>query len=279
MSAFDAIGHSFSTVATGGYSTHDASLGFFNSPAVETVAIVFMLLGGISFNVHFLFFHGRGIASYWRDPQVRTFLTIVAALIVTTSLLLYSGGSYGSPLEALRYGAFQVASVITTTGYTTAEFSAWPFALPLLLIFAAHLGGCAGSTSGGIKIIRIMVLGKVGLREMMRLIHPNMVRPVKISDRVVPKPVLDAVWSFFSVYIAVFIGLMIMVMASGVDQVTAFGAVSATLTNLGPGLGEVAVTFHDMNPMTKWLCTFAMLLGRLEIFTLLVLFAPVYWRK
>lgn len=279
MSAFDAIGHSFSTLATAGFSTHDASLGFFNSPAVESVAIVFMLLGGISFNVHFLFFHGRGASSYWRDPQARTFLVIVAALIAVTSVLLYLGESYGSPLEALRYGAFHVASVITTTGYTTTDFSLWPLATPLLLIFAAHIGGCAGSTSGGIKVIRIMLLGKVGIREMMRLIHPNMVRPIKISGRSVPKPVLDAVWSFFSVYVAIFIGLMILVMATGVDQVTAFGAISATLTNLGPGLGDVAVTFHDINPVAKWLCTFAMLLGRLEIFTLLVLFSPVYWRK
>lgn len=279
MSAFDAIGHSFSTVSTGGFSTHDASLGFFDNAVIETVAIVFMILGGISFNVHFLFFHGRGVSCYWRDAQVRAFLLVVAGLIGASALLLYFGGQYGSLLQALRYGAFQVVSVITTTGFTTADYTVWPFALPLLLIFAAHLGGCAGSTSGGIKVIRMMVLGKVGLREMMRLIHPSMVRPVKISGRVVPKPVLDAVWSFFSVYIAVFTGLMILVMASGVDQVTAFGAVSATLTNLGPGLGDVAATFHDMNPVGKWLCTLAMLLGRLEIFTLLVLFAPAYWRK
>jgi trk system potassium uptake protein TrkH len=279
MSAFDAIGHSFSTQATAGFSTHDASFGFFNNPAVESVAIVFMLLGGISFNVHFLFFHGRGIASYWRDPQVRMFLIIVAVLIATAALLLYLGGIYGSLLEALRYGAFHVVSVITTTGYTTTDFTLWPLALPLLLMFAAHIGGCAGSTSGGIKVIRIMVLGRVGLREMRRLIHPSMVRPVKISGRALPKPVLDAVWSFFSVYVAIFIGLVILVMATGVDQVTAFGAVTATLTNTGPGLGGVAVTFHDVNPVAKWLCTLAMLLGRLEIFTLLVLFAPVYWRK
>ncbi len=279
MSVFDAIAHSFSTVSTGGFSTHDASLGFFDNPAVETVAITFMLLGGISFNVHFLFFHGRGISCYWRDPQVRTFIIVIACLIATTAMLLYLGGSYVSPLEALRYGAFQVVSIITTTGYTTTDFSLWPFALPLLLMFAGHLGGCAGSTSGGIKVIRAMVLGKVGIREMLRLIHPSMVRPIKISGRVVPKPVLDAVWSFFSVYVAVFIGLMILVMATGVDQVTAFGAVTATLTNIGPGLGDAATTFHDINPVAKWLCTLAMLLGRLEIFTLLVLFSPVYWRK
>ncbi|MCC6209293.1 MAG: potassium transporter [Gammaproteobacteria bacterium] len=279
MSAFDAIAHSFSTVSTGGFSTHDASLGFFNNPAVETVAIIFMILGGISFNVHFLFFHGRGVTSYWNDPQTRTFLIIIVALITANTLLLYLGGTYGSLTESLRYGAFQVTSIITTTGFTTTDFSLWPVALPLLLMFAGHLGGCAGSTSGGIKVVRVMVLGKVGIREMMRLIHPNMVRPIKISGRALPKSVLDAVWSFFSIYVAVFIGLMILVMATGVDQVTAFGAVTACLTNIGPGLGDVSSNFHDVNPVAKWLCTFAMLLGRLEIFTLLVLFSPVYWRK
>lgn len=279
MSAFDAIAHSFSTVSTGGFSTHDASLGFFDNSAIEMITIVFMILGGISFNVHFLFLHGRGISAYWKDPQVRTFLIAIAGLIAGIAVLLYLGGSYDSPLAALRYGAFQAVSIITTTGYTTTDFSVWPLAIPLLLMFAGHIGGCAGSTSGGIKVIRIMVLGKVGIREMMRLIHPNMVRPVKISGRVLPKPVLDAVWSFFSVYVAVFIGLMILVMATGVDQVTAFGAVTACLTNIGPGLGQVATTFHDINPVAKWLCTFAMLLGRLEIFTLLVLLSPTYWRK
>lgn len=279
MTAFDAVAHSFSTVSTGGFSTHDASMGFFSSPAIETIAIVFMILGGISFNVHFLVMHGRGPASYWRDAQTRTFLILATAMIVVTALLLYFGGRYSTLLDSLRYGAFQAVTAITTTGFTTAEFSAWPLALPLLLIFSSYLGGCAGSTSGGIKVIRIMVLAKVGIREMMRLIHPSMVRPIRISGRTVPKPVLDAVWSFFSVYVIVFVALMMLVMATGVDQVTAFGAVTACLTNLGPGLGDVAVTFHDINPAAKWLCTLAMLLGRLEIFTLLVLLTPVYWRK
>jgi trk system potassium uptake protein TrkH len=279
MSLFDAVGHSFSILSTAGFSTHDASLAYYNSPAIEIVAITFMILGAINFNVHFLVLHGQGPMTYWRDPQTKVFLVIVAILAAAVSLLLYLGGQYPGLLSSLRYGTFQLVSVITTTGLTTADFSVWPMATPLLIMLSSFIAGCAGSTSGGIKVIRFMVLAKVGYRELSRLIHPHMVRPIKISGRVLPKTVLDAVWSFFSVYVAIFIVLMLLVMATGIDQVTAFGAVTSCLNNLGPGLGDVAITFHDINPVAKWLCALAMLLGRLEIFTVLVLFSPVYWRK
>jgi trk system potassium uptake protein TrkH len=279
MSLFDAVGHSFSILSTAGFSTHDASLAYYNSPAIEIVAIIFMILGAINFNVHFLVLHGQGPMTYWRDPQTKVFLLVVAALAAAVSLFLYAGRQYPDLLQSLRYGTFQLVSVITTTGLTTADFSVWPMGTPLLIMLSSFIAGCAGSTSGGIKVIRFMVLAKVGYRELSRLIHPHMVRPIKISGRVLPKPVLDAVWSFFSVYVAIFIVLMLLVMATGIDQVTAFGAVASCLNNVGPGLGDVAITFHDVDPVAKWLCTLAMLLGRLEIFTVLVLFSPVYWRK
>lgn len=278
MTLFDAVGHSFSTVSTGGFSTHDASIAWFDSAPVEIIAIVFMIIGALSFNIHFLVLYRLGPRAYWRDTQTRVFLIIAALLVLATAAVLHLGGGYGA-VDALREAAFEAVSVITTTGFSTDTFALWPLGLPLLLIFASFIGGCAGSTSGGIKVIRIIILGKVGLREMLRLVHPQMVRPIKVGGRALPASVLDAVWSFFSVYVLTFAVLMLAVMATGLDHVTAFGAVATCLNNLGPGLGDVAATFNGVNDTAKWLCALAMLLGRLEIFTLLVLFAPVFWRK
>ncbi len=279
MTLFDAVAHSLSTVATGGFSTHDASIGHFDSVAVEIIAIVFMLIGALSFSVHFVALRGPSPSVYWHDTQSRVFLLTVLGLALAAGLLLWFGDRHDSLFHALRHGTFTVVSVITTTGFSTDTFALWPLGLPLLLIFVSFFGGCAGSTSGGIKAIRIIVLAKVGIREMQRLIHPQLVRPIKIGERAVPKLVLDAIWSFFSVYVLIFAALVLALMATGLDQVTAFGAVATSLNNLGPGLGAVASTFHDINPVAKWLCTLAMLLGRLEIFTLLVLLTPEFWRK
>lgn len=279
MSPFDAIAHSLTTVSTAGFSTYDASLAHFDSVAIETIAIVFMLLGGISFNVHFIVLRLRSATPYWRDTQTAVFLGIVAALIAVITLTLYLTGTYADPLSALRHAAFQVVSVITTTGYGTDDFSVWPLFLPVLLIFTSFLGGCAGSTAGGMKIIRFVILAKEGSRELWRLIHPNIVRPIKLGGRALPERVIDAVWGFFALYLVVFAVLMVLVMATGVDQVTAFGAVASALNNLGPGLGEVGTSFAPLNDAAKWICTLAMLLGRLEIFTILALFTPIFWRK
>ncbi len=279
MSLFDAIAHSMSTVSTGGLSTHDASIGHFDNLAIEIIAIVFMLIGSLSFSVHFMALRGPSPSVYWHDTQSRVFLLTVLGFALLTGMFLWLGEQYPTWAHSLRHGAFQVVSVITTTGFSTGNFAVWPLGLPMLLIFVSFFGGCAGSTSGGIKAIRIIVLAKVGIRELQRLIHPQLVRPIKIGDRPVPKLVLDAIWSFFSIYIMIFAALVLALMATGVDQVTAFGAVATSLNNLGPGLGEVASTFHDINPTAKWLCTLAMLLGRLEIFTLLVLLTPEFWRK
>ncbi|MGD8547648.1 MAG: TrkH family potassium uptake protein [Thiohalophilus sp.] len=279
MSAFDAIAHSFSTVSTAGFSTYDASLGHFNNVAIETVAMVFMLLGGISFNIHFMVLRSRNPAIYWRDTQVWVFLLIVALLCLLVSTTLYWSGQYIEPLDALRHGSFQVVSVMTTTGFGTDDFSVWPLFLPVLLIFSSFLGGCAGSTSGGIKIIRFIVLSKEGSREMWRLLHPKIIRQIKIGGHPISERVIDAVWGFFSLYVVSFALIMLLVMATGVDQVTAFGAVAASINNLGPGLGDVGGTFESLNDTAIWLCSFAMLLGRLEIFTLLVLLSPAFWRR
>lgn len=279
MDPFDAVAHSFSTVSTAGFSTHDASLGYFDSPLIEFIAMVFMLAGAINFALHFTAWQHLTVRGYWRNAEVRVFLSVAAVLVVVTTLVLIVEGYYSDPFQALRQGAFQAVSVITTTGFSTVDFSVWPSMLPVLLIFAAFMAGCAGSTSGGMKTIRFIVLFKQGLLELSSLIHPNLVRPLKIDNRVVPPRVIQAVWGFFAAYIASFAVLMLALMMLGLDQVTAFGAVAATLNNLGPGLGDVSQNFTSLPDAGLWLMSFAMLLGRLEIFTLLVLLTPGFWRR
>lgn len=279
MTLFDALTHAFTTVSTGGFSTHDASMAYFSSPLIEGIAIAFMLAGGINFAAHFAAVRTRSLKRYWADTEVRVFLTVTLALTLLIGLVLWLQGVYANVFEALRYSAFQVVSVITSTGFTTTDFSLWPLLLPVLLIFSSFMGGCAGSTSGGMKTIRFVVLAKQGWRNIFHLVHPAGVRPIKLGGRVVPARVTDAVWGFFSVYVAVFSALMLLVMATGLDHVTAFGAVATCLNNMGPGLGEVAVSFATVNPTAEWFLVAAMLLGRLEIFTLLVVLTPAFWRK
>jgi len=279
MSAFDAVAHALSTLSTGGYSTHDASLAYFQSQAIESIAIVFMLVGGISFNVHFTAWRTLKLQHYAHDEQVRTFFWIVAALIVVVGLLLLSTQTAGSALEATRIAVFEVVSVITSTGFSVVDFSLWPLALPVIMIFSSFIGGCAGSTAGGMKVMRFIILGKQAHTHLRKLIHPQSVNPVRIGGRVVEPSIIDGVWGFFTIYVAVFAAFMIALMLDGMDQVTAFGAVATALNNLGPGLGDVAVTFADTSAGSKILLVFAMVFGRLEIFTLLVLFTPGFWRR
>ena len=284
MSAFDAITHSFSTVAIGGFSTHDASLGYFNSEAIETIAIVFMLLAAVNFALHFHTArtirqkrYKASLLHYWKDEELRFFLSAIAVigLITVSTLWLTNNMSFN---DSFRQGLFQVVSIATTTGFATADFSQWPAILSFLLFTAAFMGGCAGSTAGGMKVVRVLILLKQGLREIKRLIHPNAIIHVKLGSSPIPDRVADAVWGFFSVYTLVFIIMMIALLGTGLDQVTAWSAVGATLNNLGPGLGDVAVNYGEINTTAKWILCFSMLLGRLEVFTLLVLFTPMFWR-
>jgi trk system potassium uptake protein TrkH len=279
MSLFDAIGHSFSTLGTGGYSTHDASIGFFDSVPIEALVTVFTLIASISFNEHFIAWRTLQLHRYGRDTQTRVFLLLVLALIAIATAVLYATGAYGSFGEALRYASFEAVSIITTNGYMIANFSLWPLALPVLLIFSGFIGGCAGSTVGGIKVIRFVVLFKqVGIH-IHRLIHPQAIRRMKLDGQPLPDSVVEAVGGFFAVYLVVFFIFMALAMMDGMDQVTAFGAVAATVNNLGPGLGDVAVTFADVSAHGKIMFAIAMLFGRLEIYTVLVLLAPAFWRR
>ncbi len=276
---FDAVGHAFSTVAIGGFSTHDASIGFFDSTAIEMVAVVFMLLSGVNFALHFIAWNRRLPTTYLHDSEFRFYIFLMSASTVVVTLALYYMGTYSLWSEAFTRGLFQVVSIGSTTGFTTAEFHVWPPFLQILLLFASFVGGCAGSTGGGIKVIRFLLLIKQGLREIARLIHPSAQLPVRMGSKTINNRVVDAVWGFFSLYVASFIAMYLALAATGIDLVTAFSAVAACINNLGPGLARVGASYTDLHDPAKWILCCAMLLGRLEIFTLLVLLSPAFWRR
>lgn len=286
MSVFDAIGHAFSTIAIGGFSTHDANLGYFQSNAIYAVAMFFMVLSGLNFALHFTAWRKRprlpvlpALSVYARDPEARAyFALLLIALAIALAVLLHHQ-TFPTPTDTFIQGAMQVISLVTTTGFTITEFSAWPSFLPIMLILCALIGGCAGSTAGGMKIIRMLLLCKQGSREISQLVHPHAVLPIKLGGVVIPEAVLNAVWGFLALYFISFALLVLLMSASGADIVTAFSAVAACLNNLGPGLGEVAHDYAALTDPSKAILIFAMLLGRLELFTLLVLFTPVFWKS
>lgn len=279
MDWFDAVGHSFSTVAIGGFSTHDSSIGYFDSQLIESITIIFMLLAGVNFSLHFLAWRSLSLRGYLQDSEFRMYIAIISSLTVISFAYLWYTQQYEQPSEAIRQAVFQVVSIATTTGFTTTDYSSWPGFLPVLLLFASFVGGCAGSTAGGMKVIRFLLLIKQGLREVSRLIHPSARITIKVNRHSLPENVVEAVWGFFSMYVAVFVIFMLGLLAVGHDQVTAFSAVAATLNNLGPGLGEVASNFEGMDNFSKWWLCLAMLMGRLELFTMLVIFTPAFWRR
>ena len=276
MSGFDAITHSFSTIAIGGFSTHDASMGYFNSNAIELISIFFMFAAGINFSLHFFAWQNKSFSHYILDQEFKAYLKIIIglSLFVISSLYYFQHQNQNNFIT----GLFHTVSIATTTGFTTSDFSGWPGALPMILILASFVGGSAGSTAGGIKVIRSLLIYKQGIREIKRLIHPNAEIPVKIGKEAISHRVVDAVWGFFSVYLIVFAFMLIAMMMVGLDYISSFSAVAATLNNLGPGLGEISSGFSNVPESAKWIAVVGMLLGRLEIFTLLVLITPAFWR-
>ncbi len=279
MNLFDAISHSFTTVAIGGFSTHDASMGYFNSVAVDLVAIVFMFIAGINFALHFTAWRRRDAKHYLADPEFLFYSFILVSLSIVTVMVLYFSDIYSNMSESVIKGVFQVVSVATTTGFTTADFSAWPLFLPFLLFYAAIVGACAGSTGGGMKVIRILLIFKSGFREVQRLIHPRAVIPIKLGRNPVSDRIIESVWGFFAVYVMAYMVMLLALLATGLDIITAFSAVGACINNLGPGLATIAETYGHLPAAAKWILCFAMLLGRLEVFTLLVLFTPMFWKR
>lgn len=279
MTLFDAISHSFTTVAIGGFSTHDASMGYFDSTAVDVVAIIFMFIAGVNFALHFTAWQQRKPAPYLADPEFKFYGFILLVVSVLTISVLYASDVYASFGETFIRGLFHVVSFATTTGFTTEDYNSWPLFLPYLLLYAAIIGACAGSTGGGMKVMRILLIFKQGIREVQRLIHPRAIIPIKLGKEVISDRVVESVWGFFAVYVMVFMAMLLALLATGLDIITAFSAVGACINNLGPGLSTVAETYGHLNPAAKWILCLAMLMGRLEVFTLLVLFTPMFWRR
>jgi len=281
MNAFDAICHSFSTIAIGGFSTHDASLGYFDSPLINVICAVFLLIAAVNFSLHFAAFNRRGInlKVYLKDAEFKVLIAVQIVLTAICFLTLSQSGIYDSPETTLDYAFFQVVSISTTAGFGTENFHSWPLFLPILLMFSSFIGGCAGSTGGGMKVIRLILLILQGSRELKRLVHPKAMYSIRIGSTVLPDRIIDAVWGFFSAYALVFIICMVILMAMDMDAITAFSATTASLNNLGPGLGDVASNYANISDGAKWVLVFAMLFGRLEVFTLLVLFTPTFWKN
>ncbi|UDG80974.1 Trk system potassium uptake protein TrkH [Candidatus Hartigia pinicola] len=278
MDVFDAISHSFSTIAIGGFSTHNASIGYFNNSTIDIIIAFFLIISSCNFSLHFALLTGRSLKIYWRDPEFKVFISFHLALILICILVLLYYSIYITFEQTLHQAFFHVVSMATTAGFTIDSFSGWPLFLPILLLCTAFVGGCAGSTGGGLKVIRILLLFLQGSRELKRLVHPNAVYAIKLGQRILPERIIQAVWGFFSAYALVFIISLLLLIATGVDEFSAFSAIGTTLNNLGPGLGTFSDNFTSMNNTGKWILVVTMLFGRLEIFTLLVLFTPTFWR-
>lgn len=279
MRPFDAVTHAFTTVSTGGNSTHDASIAYFDNAAIEGVCVLFMFIGGINFSLHFLAWRHRRLGDYLRDPEFSAFVRILVVSITLYTVVLWITRFADEPGNALRLALFHAVSMQTTSGFVTDDFTHWPGALPVIIVLSAFIGGCAGSTSGGMKIVRWLLILKQGQREVNQLVHPSAELPVKLGRKPMDVRVIEAVWGFFAVYVIAFGILMIALLATGEDQVTAFSAIAACMTNTGTGLGEVARSFTSLTDGGKWICVLAMLLGRLEVFPLLVLISPTFWRR
>jgi trk system potassium uptake protein TrkH len=281
MTWLDAIMHMFSTMGLGGFSSHDASFGFFDSPAIEAVSIVFMLIAGCNFATHYLVLSGRSLRPYASDPEAGWFLLVTLGSVIGIAIFLDVHEFYPTFLEALRYSAFNVVSIATTTGYANTDYALWPVFAPLWMLFLSSFATSAGSTGGGIKMIRAIVLYKQVYRELTRAMHPSAVHPIKIGGAVVPSNILFAVLAFGFIYMVCIVSMTLALSLSGLEIITAFSAVVASINNTGPGLGQVgpATNFGVLTDFQTWVCTFAMLLGRLEIFTLLVVLTPAFWRK
>lgn len=280
MNAFDAIGHSFSTISTGGFSTYDASLAHYsNNTAIPIVGIVFMFLGGANFALHFVAWRQRSLRHYFTDSEFKTYVSILVFVSLTAALYLYMGKVITDPFQALLHATFQTVSVATSTGLLTHDYPSWPVFPAVLVLLSGFIGSSAGSTGGGIKAIRFLLLLKQGHRELLRAIHPNAVIAIKLNGKPVPERVIESVWGFVAAFAACFFLIMLALMFTGLDQVSAFAATAFTINNTGVGLGVVGSNYAGVTEFAKWVLIFSMLLGRLEVFTLLVLFTPAFWRR
>ncbi len=281
MSWPDAFMHTCTTMGLGGFSSHDASFGYWNSPQVEWVAIIFMALAGVSFARYFIVWRAGSLWPLLRDPEIRTYAMVLLASIAGLAGVLLFHGTYDDSARAFQSAAFHVVSLATTTGYASADYAMWPVFAPIWLMFLGTFVSCAGSTGGGIKMVRMVVLIKQARREVVRAVHPRIVNPVTLGRTTISNQVIANVMAYMLIYGATTLGLTMLMLLSGLDIVTAFSAVVATVNNIGPGLGQVgpSTNFGMLNDFQTWICTFAMLVGRLELIAVMVLFAPEFWRK
>jgi trk system potassium uptake protein TrkH len=281
MTWVDALMHAFTTMGLGGFSTHDASFAHWNSPKVELVAIVFMMIAAVNFATHFLAWRRLSLAPYRRDPEATVYLFVLVGSVAGIALYLYVLGVYPDPWSALRFAAFNVVSVATTTGYSNTDYNAWPIFAPLWMLFLCSFVSCSGSTGSGMKMIRALILFKQIFRELLRIIHPRLQRPVKLSGLAIENRIVLAVLAYVFVYVSGIILATLLLTATGLDALTGFSAAVASINNTGPGLGQVGPlsTYAVLSDFQIWVCSFLMLLGRLELMTLLVVMTPAFWRK
>lgn len=281
MNWFDAIMHAFTTLGLGGFSSHDASYGYWNSPLIEFVAMVFMLISGINYATHFLVWRAKSFSSYQNDPEIRPYIYIVLSSCIFLAVYLWLMGVYDDPLHALRYAAFNTISVATTAGYSNTDYSLWPIFAPLWMLFLSGFCTSSGSTGGGIKMIRVRILYRQFFREMITIMHPQAISPVKLGRNIISNQIIFAVLVFLFVYLSSIILITLLLTLSGLDEMTAFSAAVASFNNLGPGLNQIgpATTYASLSDFQIWICSFSMLLGRLEFYTLLIVFTAAFWRK
>lgn len=279
MPFFDALGESFATVSTGGFSMHDDSFIYYDNRVIELIASFFMLLGATNFSLHFMAFRRASVKHYFQDNEFRAFMMIMGCTMVVLMLVLWHHRFYPEFGTVVIKSIFNTVSLATTTGFKSTNFEEWPSMLPFLLMLIAIIGGCAASTSGGMKVLRVLLLQKQTIREIKRLIHPHAILPIKFGSGVLPESVIQAMWAFIATFILLFTIFVLILIAQGNDFTTAFGAVAACLANAGNGIGKVAQDFASVNDTSKWILIVAMLLGRLEIFTIVILFTPTFWRK
>lgn len=279
MTFFDALGESFATISTGGFSMHDSSFAYYHSDTIDLIGALFMFLGGTNFTLHFIAMQRQSLGLYWKDDEFRLYVGIIlfAVLVTMGMLLLYQ--IYPDTWSAFINALFNTVSIMTTTGFLTAPFFNWPTFIPIFLILLGLVGACAASTSGGIKLIRVLMLYKQGTREIQRLIHPNAVIPARLGNQILSDEVLQAVLGFVGIFIVVFMVLLLGLMATNLDFETSFGSLASSISNIGVGIAATATGYEEINTTAKWLLIFAMLIGRLEFFTLLVLFSPSFWRR
>ncbi|OGS80155.1 MAG: potassium transporter Trk [Gallionellales bacterium GWA2_55_18] len=281
MGWLDAVCHGFSAMGLGGFSTHDDSVGYFNSPLIEFVLIVFMLFAVINFATHFLAWHGKTLGIYWHDTEAKAAIGLILVSCFGIAVFLWWNGTYPEFLTALRHASFNVVSIGASSGFASVDYGKWPIFAPMWMLFVGCIAASSGSTGGGIKMIRTLVLVKQAGREFLKLLHPSVVNPMKIGGQVIPNSIVFAVLGFIFLYFMTIATLTFVLLISGMDFISAFSAVVACVNNFGPGLGAVgpASNYQGLNDFQTWICTFAMLVGRLEIFTVLILFTPHFWRR